>query len=365
MARAGAAGLLLAVCVILAGTPAWGRGATRSAAADLTPAQLAGQRVVCGFPGRSAPTSLVRRIGRGELAGVILFSANAGKAGQVRRLTASLQATARPAGLRQPLLIAADQEGGQVRRLPGPPTVSAATMGRRGAAFAERQGRLTGRSMRGLGINVDLAPVLDVARPKGFIAKQQRGFGSTVAAVSTTGVGFATGLQTAGVAATGKHFPGLGSTAVNTDLRPATIGLTLAKLRRVDEAPYTAFTAAGGKLVMVSSARYPALDRALPASQSPRVVTDELRGRLGFAGVAITDALDTPGVERLAGTAKTAQRVAAAGTDLLLYSDCGTAAKAGAALAAGLLSGALPRPPFEASVERVLALRGSLPLTSS
>jgi beta-N-acetylhexosaminidase len=217
--------------------------------------------------------------------------------------------------------------------------------------------------MLGLGVNVDLAPVLDVARPKGFIAKQQRGFGSTAAAVSSVGVGFAKGLQTAGVAATGKHFPGLGSTAANTDLRPATIGLSLAKLRAVDEAPYAGFIAAAGKLVMVSSARYPALDPALPASQSARVVTDELRGRLGFGGVAITDALDTPGVERLAGTAKTAQRVAAAGTDLLLYSDCGTAAKAAAALAAAISSGALPRASFEASVDRVLALRATIPST--
>lgn len=362
MLRAGTAALVLLACVLAASAPAWG-GAPASAAtvaSQLTAGQLAGQRIVCGFSGRSVPAGVAARIGRGELAGVILFSGNVGGAAQVRRLTAALQAIERPPGLRQPLLVTADQEGGQVRRLPGPPRPSAAEIGRRGAAYAQRQGQLAGRSMLGLGVNVDLAPVLDVARPKGFIAEQQRGYGSSAVTVSAAGVGFARGLQSAGVAATAKHFPGLGSTAANTDLRPAKIGLSLAKLRSVDERPYTNFVAMAGKLVMISSARYPALDPRLPASQSPRVATDELRGRLGFQGVTITDALEVPGVTKLGGTAKTAIRVARAGTDLQLYSDCGTAERAARALSAALTSGALPRAPFETSVERVIQLRGSL-----
>jgi beta-N-acetylhexosaminidase len=361
MARAGAAGLVFAACALIAAAPASGVDAQRSAASELTPAQLAGQRVVCGFSGRTVPAAISQRVSSGELAGVILFSGNIGKRPRVKALTTSLQAIARPAGLRQPLLIASDQEGGQVRRLPGPPNASAAAMAARGAAYVERQGRRTGRSMAAMGVNVDLAPVLDVARRKGFIADQQRAFGSSPADVSQFGVSFARGLQFSGVAATAKHFPGLGSTTANTDLRPATINLSLSKLRRVDEAPYPAFIAAGGKLVMVSSARYPALDAALPASQSRKVVTDELRGRLGFAGVTITDALDTPGVQKLAGTAKVATRVASAGTDLLLYSSCSTAAQAAAALAAALGAGTLSRTEFEASVDRVLALRAAMP----
>jgi beta-N-acetylhexosaminidase len=357
MLRAGTAALIMVACV-LAASPA--QGGAASAVTQLSPDQLAGQRIVCGFSGRSVPAGIAARIGRGELAGVILFSRNVAGAAQVRRLTAALQAVDRPPGLRQPLLVSADQEGGEVRRLPGPPRPSAAEIGRRGAGYAQSQGQLAGRSMLGLGVNVDLAPVLDVARPKGFIAEQQRGYGRSAAAVSAAGVGFAKGLQSAGVTATGKHFPGLGSTAANTDLRPVKIGLSLAKLRSVDERPYSAFAAAAGRLVMISSARYPALDRRLPASQSPRIATDELRGRLGFTGVTITDALEVPSVTKLAGTAKTALRVARAGTDLLLYSDCGMAARAARALSSALSSGALPRAAFETSVERVLALRGSV-----
>lgn len=347
----------MAALVLVAAAPA---PAQRSAVSELSPAQLAGQRIVCGFNGRRVPGPLSQSLGRGELGGVILFSQNAGKPARLRRLTAALQAIVRPPGLRQPLLIASDQEGGQVRRLPGPPSASAMAMAARGAAYVERQGRRTGRSMVRLGVNVDLAPVLDVARRKGFIFDQQRAFGSNPADVAKFGTAFARGLQYSGVAATGKHFPGLGSTAANTDLRPASINLSLAKLRRVDEAPYPSFIDAGGKLIMVSSARYAALDGTLPASQSRKVVTDELRRRLGFAGVTISDALDTPGVQKLAGTAKTARSVAAAGTDLLLYSSCPMAATAANALAAGLADGSLPRAEFEASVDRILTLRSGL-----
>ena len=128
------------------------------AAADLTPRQLAGQRIVCGFDGRSAPGSLLRVIAAGELAGVILFDDNVGSKAAVQRLTGAIQATDRPAGLRQPVLISIDQEGGLVKRLPGPPKMSAAEMGSRGVATARSQGAATGASLSSYGVNVDLAP---------------------------------------------------------------------------------------------------------------------------------------------------------------------------------------------------------------
>jgi beta-N-acetylhexosaminidase len=332
-----------------------------SAVVDLTPRQLAGQRMVCGFDGKSAPQSLLRVIAAGELAGVILFEDNVGGRVQLSRMSAAIQATQRPEGLRQPIIISVDQEGGLVKRLPGPPTASAAEMGAHGAGFSRAQGSSTGTSLNQVGINVDLAPVLDVARPAGFIARQRRGFGSKPGAVSAAGVAFAEGLQGAGVAATAKHFPGLGSTGDNTDLRPAKIRLSRALLRRVDEAPFAAFSAAGGKLVMVSSARYPALGAGkVPASQSKAVVRRELRGRLGYHGVTISDSLEAPGARAGATATKVATRAAAAGIDLLLYVHCDAAMRAARALRRGLRAGKLSRPAFEASVERVLTLRAGL-----
>jgi beta-N-acetylhexosaminidase len=330
--------------------------------ADLTPRQLAGQRIVCGFAGRTAPSGLVGAIRAGEVGGVILFSRNIASRPQLQQLVSTLQSTERPASLSSPLIVSVDQEGGQVKRLPGPPKLSAEQMGGRGPRIAQSQGAATARSLRAVGINVDLAPVLDVARPQGFIAEQDRGFGSKPGRVKAAGVAFARGLQGGGVAATAKHFPGLGSTAANTDLRPARIRLPAPVLRRVDEAPYRGFAAAGGKLVMISSARYPALGTGpLPASQSRAVATDELRGRLGFQGVSISDSLEAPGATAGAGIAKVALRAAKAGTDLLLYVHCDAAAKAAAVLANALAAGTLDRAQFEASVDRVLALRATLP----
>lgn len=371
--RAGKPAIAIAACTLTAAaaTVALSRGdggddsaaasAPPSVAAGLTQRQLAGQRIVCGFDGRSAPAGLLRVLARGELAGLILFEDNIGSRKRVRRMTRALQATRRPPGLRDPLIISVDQEGGLVKRLPGPPHADAAAMGARGAGYSRRQGAATGSSLRRVGINVDLAPVADVARPGGFIAEQRRGFGAGPGRVAATAVAFARGLESEGVAATAKHFPGLGSTAQNTDLRPATIRLGAGRLRRVDERPYESFVAAAGEMVMVSSARYPALGTGrLPASQSKAVVRRELRGRLGFDGVVITDSLEAPGARAGSGSAEVATRAAAAGSDLLLYVHCDAGMRAALALRRALSAGRLDRAAFVRSVDRVLALRAGL-----
>jgi beta-N-acetylhexosaminidase len=335
--------------------------AAPSAASELTPRQLAGQRIVCGFDGTSAPQSLVNAVSAGELGGVIYFEDNVRSRKQLARMSAAIQAAPRPEPLSAPVIVSIDQEGGLVKRLPGPPNASAAVMGARGPAYARSQGAATGASLKGAGVNVDLAPVLDVARPGGFIAEQRRAFGSKPGRVGRAGSAFAEGLQSAGVAATAKHFPGLGSTDDNTDLRPATISLKRGMLRRVDIAPYEAFAAAGGKLVMVSSARYPALGTGrLPAVQSKALIQRELRGRLGYDGVTISDSLEAPGARAGSPPAKVATRAAAAGTDLLLYVHCDAAMRGAKALRRGLASGKLPRAEFEAAVDRILAMRSGL-----
>jgi beta-N-acetylhexosaminidase len=354
-------GLLAGSALARADTTSVNAAVNRYDASELTPRQLAGQRIVCGFSGRSAPRSLLDVIARGELAGVILFEDNIGGKASVQAMNGAIQATDRPPGLRQPVLISVDQEGGLVKRLPGPPTASAQVMGSRGAGFSGSQGRATGASLRSYGINVDLAPVLDVARPSGFIADQNRAFGSKPGRVGSAGSAFAEGLEAEGVAATAKHFPGLGSTSANTDLRPATIPLSAGTLRRIDLAPYERFIEAGGDLVMVGSARYPALGTPkLPASQSKSVMKKELRGRLGFNGVTITDSLETPSIRRSGSAAKVAVRTAGAGADLLLYVHCDAGMRAAQALRRGLASGQLKRGAFEAAVDRVLSLRDSL-----
>lgn len=330
-----------------------------SVAVRLTPAQLAGQRIVLGFSGTHPPAAAVRLIREGGAAGVILFSDNLPTRTAGRRMIRRLQSIPRPPGLRDPLLVMVDQEGGLVKRIDGAPTVSARAMGSRGAAFSRMQGRSTAANLRDLGANVDLAPVLDVARLGGTIAATERGFGSTATAVKATAIPFAEGLQAGGVAATAKHFPGLGAARLNTDDAVQRIGLAASTLRTVDEAPYERFAAAGGEMVMLSTAIYPAFsDR--PAAFSRAVATGELRSRLGFKGVSITDALDTVAVQAFGSTPKVARAAAAAGADLLLFTESSEATRAHRSLVRALRSGQLLRADFEDSIGRVLQLRHEL-----
>jgi beta-N-acetylhexosaminidase len=333
--------------------------ATSSAASRLTASQLTGQRIVVGFEGTRLPASVRRAIRTGAVAGLVLFEDNLTDRSTAERLVEEAQAIPRPPGLRVPLLVMTDQEGGLVKRIDGPPTASAAAMGVSGAAFSREQGLATGRSLHALGINVDLAPVLDVARPAGTIAATDRGFGSTRAAVTATAVPFAAGLRQAGVAATAKHFPGFGAAVRNTDFAVERIGLPRSTLRRIDEAPYRRFVAAGGELVMLSTAIYPAFGPQ-PAAFERQIASGELRGRLGFSGVSVTDALGTAAVRDFGGPAEAGLAAAEAGVDLLLFTEPGAAARARRALLRALLSERLTRASFEAAVGRVLRLRHRL-----
>jgi beta-N-acetylhexosaminidase len=323
--------------------------------AGMSTRQLAGQRVVTGFSGASAPKPLLRRIHRGELGGVIVFSSSIRSRSQLRRLTASLQ-RARPKGA-PPLIVSIDQEGGQVKRLSGAPSLSAAAMGARNdAGLARRQGLDTARNLRSVGVNVDLAPVLDVARPGSIMRRQERSFSGSAGRVTRIGGAFARGLGAGHVAATGKHFPGLGAARLNQDLRLNRIGLPLKTLRSVDERPYTA-VAADLQLVMLSSAIYPALS-GRPAVFSRRVVDGELRGHAGFRGVTITDALDAPAMARYGSRGRRAVLATQAGVDLMLYTDDSGSVQA---LVDATRTGRLSRKALRGSARRVLELRATLP----
>ncbi len=334
--------------------------ASRPTLADLlSPAQLAGERIVVGIGEGGLTHGLRRAIRAGWIAGVVLFESNFPSRAAGRRLIGALQAIPRPPRTRRlPLLVMTDQEGGEVKRVDGPPDASAAAMGAAGAAYARRQGRAGAANLASLGVNVDLAPVLDVARPGGVIAATERAFGSTAAAVAKTAVPFAAGLQAGGVAATAKHFPGLGAARENTDFEAQRLTLSRHEIRTVDEVPYRRYIAAGGRLVMIATAVYPAFsDR--PAAFTRRLVTGELRGRLGFHGVTITDSLGSAAVARFGGQREAAVDGAAAGDDLLLFADLPSAVAGHAALVKQLRKGGLKRPPFLAAAGRVLRLRAT------
>ncbi len=355
----------------LGSTAAPGSTAAVSAAAvaRLSSAQLAGQRVIYSFRGHTPPASLLSRIRHGQAAGVIFFSQNISSRAQIKSVASVLERAnaSRLNPVREPLLLMTDQEGGAVRRLPGAPVLSEKQIGQAAhpAVTARAEGTAAGRNLRGAGLNVNLAPVLDVYRtPGNFIDEFGRSYSRRAHTVSYLGADFIAAQQAAGVAATAKHFPGLGAAArsQDTDLRPVTLGQSLRSIRAVDEAPYPAAIRAGTRLVMVSWAVYPALDHRRPAGLSSAIVGGELRNRLRFRGVTITDALEAGALRAYGSTGNRSVLAAGAGMDLILCSEQQVAQGSAArrALQAAYLGGRLNQAAFKAAVLRVIALRTSL-----
>ena len=207
--------------------------------------------------------------------------------------------------------------------------------------------------------------MLDVYRQTGdFDDQYGRSYSTDPTIVSTLGAEFIAAQQKAGVAATAKHFPGLGAAGrtQDTDLRRVTLNLPLSSIRDIDELPYEAAIAAQVKLVMVSWALYPALDKKRPAGLSSDIIQGELRKRLGFGGVTITDALEAKALVGFGTVGHRAELAAAAGMDLILCSrgSVSEGQKTLAGLSRGYSDGALNQVTFRASVQRVIALRSSL-----
>jgi beta-N-acetylhexosaminidase len=338
----------------------------------MSPGQLAGQRVIYGYSGLTPPATLLSLIRAGYVGGVIFFGTNYQSRAQftaaVRQLEAANQAATNPARA-YPLLLMTDQEGGYVNRLPGAPTQSEKWIGSRstaagGAYQARSAGSGAAANLLGYGLNVDLAPVLDVYRAAGDFDDQfQRSYSMSPQVVSALGADFIRAQQRAGVASTAKHFPGLGAATASqdTDERPVTIRLSKATLQADDEYPYRAAISASVDLVMVSWASYPGLGSSLPAGLSPTIVQGQLRNRLGFQGVTITDAIGAGALASFGSTQARALMAAQAGMQLILASDSvaeGTQCRT--ALGAGYQDGKLPQAAFAATVIQILTLRSSL-----
>jgi beta-N-acetylhexosaminidase len=343
----------------------------RSLEQSLSLEQLAGQRIVYAYSGLKPPASLLAAIRSGQAAGVIFYGPNISSLGQIRSVIAELQRANASSPVHAPLLMLADQEGGEVRRLPGAPQLSEKQIGEsaNAVALSRQAGAGAGGNLAGVGMNLNLAPVLDVFRQPGdFIDEFQRSYAADQQTVAALGAVFVSAQQATGVAATVKHFPGPGAATrqQNTDLGPVTLGLSLHQLRTVDEVPYRSAIATGVKLVMTSWAVYPALDSRLPAGLSATVINRELRGRLGFRGVTITDGIEAGALRQFGTLAQRGVLAAGAGADLVLCSAPNVYANTpaeGAAVRDGIASALadrrLARAAAEQAAARVIALRSA------
>lgn len=282
-----------------------------------------GELLIVAFSGTRAPRYVLDALHDGRAAGVILFGGNAPSAASVRALTAQLRHASRAGGMPPPI-ICLDQEGGEIRTLRFAPS-GVGQAGQRTPAAARAAAAATAHALRRVGVNVVLGPVADVAggREESVMASRAYPGGAPAVAASTRAAVRA--YLHAGVLPVVKHFPGLGGARTNTDDAPAPIDRTRAQLT-ADLAPFRAAIAAGGPLVMLGHASYPALDPNRIASQSQAIASELLRGTLGFHGVTMTDSLEAEAALATTGhdVGATAVRSLMAGADLLLMTGPGS-----------------------------------------
>ena len=281
-------------------------------------AALAGQLLVVGFPAEELTPALKAGLRTGRRAGVILFRRNLHSAEQLRALCTSVQAE-RPSG-ESPLLVAIDEEGGRVSRLPKPEPVLGAMRAlgeRKDEALIERSGLAIGARLAELGVNLNFAPVLDVDSNPANPVIGDRSFSTDATEVARFGLAFARGLNQGGVLACGKHFPGHGDTDKDSHFDLPVIRHARPRLEAVELLPFRA--AAQVKLDSMMSAHIvvEALAQG-PATLSSAVMTELLRKELGYEGVLFSDDLEMRAVLDLHPPAESAVLAIAAGCDSVL-----------------------------------------------
>ena len=332
-----------------------GHGPT-AAAGRLSIAQQVGQLIVATYAGTTPPASILTAIRDGQIGGVILMGDNTGDSVSLTAAATSQLQQAAASGGNPRLLIMSDQEGGQVKRLPGWPDRPAADMTT--PALARHEGFETATMLHKAGVNMDLAPVADVARTDGFIAHDQRAFGPDPVTVKRGACAFAAGLARGGVAYTLKHFPGLGDALLSTDNAPVSVAESSTDLS-ADASAYRTCGHGPLAVVMVSSASYPSLTGSVPAVLSPSIYRTVMPED-GINALTISDAFPSPAIKPWSTPAR---RAIGAGLDMVMYPNYeANALVAYKGLLADARAGSLSRSRVVAAASRVLTLKHALGL---
>jgi len=320
----------------------------------------AAQTLLPGFVGTTLPDWLAARL-RDGLAGVCIFGGNIESREQLRALTDAIR-QANPHSL-----IAIDEEGGDVTRLyyaQGAPYPGNALLGRiDDLELTERTGREVGRELREVGVNLDFGPDVDINSNPSNPVIGVRSFGTEAAHVARHSSAWVRGLESTGVAAAAKHFPGHGDTADDSHLALPVVDLPLETLRERELVPFAAAIAAGTRSIMTSHILLPQLDAANPATFSPRILQQLLREELGFEGVIVSDALDMVGASGEIGIPAAAVRAIAAGCDLLCIGTENTDEQLGQieqALLDAVADGSLPEARLQDAARRTSSLGRAL-----
>jgi len=271
-----------------------------------------------GLPGPTLDRATRNFLKQHSIGGVVLFRRNVVDAPTLQALTAELHEI-RPD---RPILVGIDQEGGRVSRLTEPFTrfPPAAVVGRASSPhLAYRQGVAMGEELRSVGIDIDFAPVLDIASNPDNPVIGDRSFGSHPRLVSRLGISVAHGLQRTGVIPCGKHFPGHGDTDRDSHFELPVVRRELAEIERNELFPFRRAIQSGLDCLMTAHVVFPALDANRPATLSRAIATDLLRERLRFRGVLFSDDLEMKAIAAHHGPGETAVAALEAGVDWLLF----------------------------------------------
>jgi beta-N-acetylhexosaminidase len=287
-----------------------------------------GQLMVFGFKADTAAdvsVEIKELIRNNHIGGIILFGRNIGSPAEILKVTKELQQTAKESGHVQPLLICIDQENGVVRRLGEGTTVFPGAM-LIGATHqpenAYSMGLATGRELKALGINWNLAPTVDVNNNPLNPVIGVRSYGESPDHVSAFGIAAMKGMQDAGVITSLKHFPGHGDTDLDSHLELPTITHDINRLHEVELVPFKECIAEGADTVMSAHVYFPAIEKrdGVPATLSKAVITGLLRDTLGFQGVVTTDCMEMKAIADTIGTPRGAVEAIKAGVDLIMIS---------------------------------------------
>jgi beta-N-acetylhexosaminidase len=283
----------------------------------LTNEQMAGQRLMVGFDGTELSTDVKYLIKNLHVGGLILFRRNIAAPEQVRHLCLSSQEYARSCG-EPALFIAIDQEGGTVARLKSPFTEFPGNAHMKGPQDAVDFARISARELRDVGINMNMAPVLDVAVDPQLSIMKDRAFGSDPEWVSRLGMAVIHHLQEGGVMSVAKHFPGIGRTTLDSHLELPFLETNAQDLTAIDLAPFREAVKNGVAGMMLSHICYRSLDDQRPASLSKKIARDLLRHGLGYDGVVMTDDLDMGAIKKHHDVQTSMQQILAAEIDIAL-----------------------------------------------
>jgi beta-N-acetylhexosaminidase len=325
-----------------------------------------GQMMAASFGGPSITDGLRHLILVEKVGTVLIFADNFTDAGSLLRLTTELQRLGREAGLPAPLLIAVDEEGGRVMRVHDGVAAlpSELQLGARGPEGVRQAVAATASGLHALGIQLDLAPVADLRSNPADAVIGDRSFGGDPGAVGPLVAAAVNGLHDGGVAATLKHFPGLGGAAGDPHSAMPTDGESLDRWAATQARSFAAGIDAGADAVMTTAVVVPGLDPSgTPALFSRAVVTGLLRERLGFQGVIVTDGLGMGGITTLYRLPDATVAAVRAGNDLVLLNSADAAYQASAieAVKQQVRAGSIPMAQLQASAARVIALRARWP----